>query len=442
MDRRDFMQMTGLCGLQVYLAGCRGAMARGGSPGKLRLDPTGLLELAPGIGMTVLQTGGDPMGDGRPMPFQPDGMDCFAAADGTWILMRNHELSTHHRMAGWSLEWGPHAKAPVPRPAASRKNHGGVSRVVVDPASLSVIDSALVLAGTDGNCGGGTVDGAWISCEESSREGHGYAFRTLPTDTGLTAPRRIRSWGRFHREAVVKDPQSGCIYMTEDRGDGCLYRFTPDDPGQPFGRGKVAALAIEGLTTTSPERPDGTPAFADGTEWPVHWVDIADPSAAEETCRAQGARLGATSFYRGEGIAWGEGAWFSASTAGAIGGGQIFRLLPGGTRLRLEHEVTDRRVLSCPDNITLSPAGDLVMCEDNYQFAHGATHQYLRMLTPAGEVVDLARQPRNGPDGAGFEFAGACFSPDGSTLFVNLQMPHHMTVALRGPWGEASGGVR
>ena len=33
------------------------------------------------------------------------------------------------------------------------------------------------------------------------------------------------------------------------------------------------------------------------------------------------------------------------------------------------------------------------------------------------------------------EFAGACFSPDGSTLFVNFYAPT-MTLAIKGPWGK------
>nr|MBA3847962.1 DUF839 domain-containing protein [Planctomycetota bacterium] len=30
-------------------------------------------------------------------------------------------------------------------------------------------------------------------------------------------------------------------------------------------------------------------------------------------------------------------------------------------------------------------------------------------------------------------FAGACFSPDGTTLFVNIQSPT-TTIAITGPW--------
>jgi secreted PhoX family phosphatase len=33
----------------------------------------------------------------------------------------------------------------------------------------------------------------------------------------------------------------------------------------------------------------------------------------------------------------------------------------------------------------------------------------------------------------GSEFAGSTFSPDGSTLFVNMQRPG-FTIAIKGPW--------
>ncbi|MEM9226817.1 MAG: alkaline phosphatase PhoX, partial [Verrucomicrobiota bacterium] len=33
------------------------------------------------------------------------------------------------------------------------------------------------------------------------------------------------------------------------------------------------------------------------------------------------------------------------------------------------------------------------------------------------------------------EFAGACFSPDGSILFVNIQQPG-LTIAITGPWDK------
>ena len=66
-------------------------------------------------------------------------------------------------------------------------------------------------------------------------------------------------------------------------------------------------------------------------------------------------------------------------------------------------------VFDGPDNVCLSPSGGLVFCED----ATGA--QFLRGVSRSGQVFPLARNLRNS-----LEFAGACFSPDGKTLFVNL----------------------
>ncbi len=52
-------------------------------------------------------------------------------------------------------------------------------------------------------------------------------------------------------------------------------------------------------------------------------------------------------------------------------------------------------------------------------------------VTPEGRFYNLARNPRGNS-----EFAGACFSPDGSTLFVNIQKAG-LTVAISGPWRKA-----
>ena len=138
--------------------------------------------------------------------------------------------------------------------------------------------------------------------------------------------------------------------------------------------------------------------------------------------------------------------WFISSLGGPRKGGQIFQYIPSrkdpskGT-LVLQLEVTDQTVLSCPDNLIMSPWGDVIMGEDNYVLAEGVRHQFVRGLTPSGEVYDLARNPQESPAGSnrpGAEFTGLCFSPDGEVLFVNLQSPMNITFAIRGPWPRAS----
>ena len=85
-------------------------------------------------------------------------------------------------------------------------------------------------------------------------------------------------------------------------------------------------------------------------------------------------------------------------------------------------ESPDRRLLEYCDNLTIAPWGDLVLCEDG----DGVDH--LIGVTPDAQLYKLGRNAMD--DG---EFAGACFSPDGSTLFVNIQNPG-LTLAVTGPW--------
>jgi uncharacterized protein len=56
---------------------------------------------------------------------------------------------------------------------------------------------------------------------------------------------------------------------------------------------------------------------------------------------------------------------------------------------------------------------------------------HLRGITPQGAMFDFARNVTDTR-----EFAGVCFSPDGETLFVNLQgnLRRSATYAIWGPW--------
>ena len=57
-------------------------------------------------------------------------------------------------------------------------------------------------------------------------------------------------------------------------------------------------------------------------------------------------------------------------------------------------------------------------------------------MTAQGEIYDIARNRNNipGSNKPGGEFTGACFSPDGQILFVNIQTPENVTLAISGPW--------
>jgi secreted PhoX family phosphatase len=179
------------------------------------------------------------------------------------------------------------------------------------------------------------------------------------------------------------------------------------------------------------------------TEFDVEWVPITDPDPAdaddypipirETLVFEQGAELGAAAFRRLEGCWYGDGRIFFHDTSGGpLGKGHVWEYDPAEERLRLIFVSPGVDVLDSPDNLTVSPNGNLVICED------GSGTQYLRGLTRDGHIFDIARNTLNDT-----EFAGATFSPDGETLFVNIQgstggtaeraVPG-VTLAIRGPW--------
>ena len=88
--------------------------------------------------------------------------------------------------------------------------------------------------------------------------------------------------------------------------------------------------------------------------------------------------------------------------------------------------------MDAPDNICVTPRSGLLICQD------GGGNQYLWGLTQKGGIFDFAQNLETTT-----EWAGACFSPDGQTLFVNRQgdtsLPLDlgntgMTFAIWGPW--------
>ena len=94
--------------------------------------------------------------------------------------------------------------------------------------------------------------------------------------------------------------------------------------------------------------------------------------------------------------------------------------------LELFVESNDPNRLKNCDNVTVTPWGGLILCEDGPD----DQPQFLRGVTPQGQLYDLAANSYS-------EFAGATFSPDGSTLFVNAQTPG-ITFAVTGPWRRLS----
>ena len=366
--------------------------------------------LRDGFECIVLTRAGETLTDGTRSSDLPDGMACFEQDDGSWVLMRNHELEDDGQRGAF-----PNGQAPQ---AFDARFHGGVSRLVLDPTSLKILSSNTVLTGTHRNCSGGPSPWGWLSCEESEEDNHGYVFRCPTNTTGLAEANIIKGYGRFRHEAVAIDPQSLSAYLTEDQSDGAFYKFTPFNKQRPF-EGQLSALRIRDQSHF-----DTGKEMSPRSSLKVDWVHIADPTAAKVSVRKQAQQQGAAIFVRGEG-AWSDenGVVFSATTGGKSGTGQIFRLEFSTNTLTLLAESSDERGFNSPDNITIAPWGDIVIAEDNFL---GPNHLFL--LDSQGQSVAIGRNEISMS-----ELAGVCFSPDGKVLFCNLQKDG-LTVAIRGPW--------
>ena len=442
--------------------------------GPLVRDPAGLLDLPAGFRYTLLSTAvldrerpaeerfASQLDDGSPTPAEFDGMAAFTGPDSFTILVRNHEMGITDR--------------PVVDPARRRAydslGTGGTTTLWVTPG-LRVVKQFASLSGTLVNCAGGrTPWGTWISAEEcayvpgaldprnadrtpSVTRQHGYLFEVDARATGLVEPVPLKAMGRFRHEALAVDPGTGIAYLTEDRPDGIFYRFIPRAvsgtrpsklrAGDYARGGTLEALRIVGKARTLTQN-WGARAVAPLERLRVEWVRIPNPNpdgdeawdsadsrpdsahrnrlAASGSTRSQGWELGCAQFARAEGITWHRGAlYFCCTSGGPAVVGQVWKLDPARGDLTLLLESADRNRLEGPDNLCPAPNGDLVICED------GEPDNFLTGVTPDGSTYHLARNAHP----MRREFAGACFSPDGRTLFVNVQMPS-LTFAIRGPW--------
>ena len=400
-------------------------------------------ELALPAGFQYVRLGatGSRMDDGLLTPGAPDGMGAFAMANGNIRLVRNHEmLGKRPNTSGY------------PRPYDNVPG-GATTSLEIDPESRELVRSFLSLGGTVRNCAGGVTPwGTWLTCEETTagaRQGleqrHGYVFEVDAAAESAVRPVPLTDMGRFVHEAVAVDPATGIVYETEDQTRAGFYRFVPERPGGPGRRadlsagGRLQMLAIDGR-----RRYDTSRGQTVGAELPAVWVDIPnpDPRDAETNAGAvfgQGWDRGGARFSRVEGCWYADGGIYFTSTDGGDSRlGQLWEYRPDvddGDRgtLRLVFESPDPTVLQHPDNICVSPRGGVVLCED------GMPPNRVRGLTPEGRMFDFAENilVTNGEPSMA-EFAGATFSPDGRTLFVNLQRDPGATFAIWGPWEDGA----
>jgi secreted PhoX family phosphatase len=466
MDRRRFLAgsaaltAAGVAGpfAGVAQAGRNGGLRRGGgygapAPVPDERDGAVRLHLPEGFRYRSFNPAGEAFTDGTATPGRHDGMAAFRGPRGTTILIRNHEVN------------GPVGAFGDPAKAYDPAAGGGTATLQVTRDGR-VLRSGPSLTGTQMNCSGGPMPwGAWVSCEETVNgpdvgndftgqdntrleRRHGYIFE-VPLDGRAGGP--IRSAGRFAHESAAFDPSSGAVYLTEDNfafASG-FYRYLPPRNPLRAGRildgGRLQMLAVRG--EPGKDLSLGQPA---GVSYRADWVDIEDPDpeftgtpsndTAIQAVGNQGRDKGAALFSRLEGAVHHHGTIYFVSTQGGAtasgdtppggfgkGRGQVWAYETWSGRLRLVHESPGSVVLDLPDNVTTSPRGTLVLCED------GGGDNYLRGLTRRGEIFDFARLvPVAGDSGA--EFAGSTFGPGGHTLYVNVQSSQGVSFAIRGPW--------
>ena len=370
------------------------------------------------------------MTDGATVPDKADGMGCFDLGDGRLALVRNHELvSTDDSGGAFGLGFGAKDGVFVP---------GGTTHVVLDQQSLEVTDQFRSLGGTIRNCSGGVTPwGSWLTCEESTtgpgqkygdglNKHHGWVFEVPAAAMGLVDPEPLVAMGRFNHEAACVDPVTGYVYLTEDRDDSVLYRFIPTIPGELVRGGRLQAMKVDGMPDLRNWSGD---SIGVGSTGRISWIDLDEVESPEDDLRYQAAAKGASLVARGEGIHMGEGEAYVCSTSGGARKlGQIFRIKfsPDGANDRVElfFESVSKHQFDYGDNLVVAPNGHLIVCEDQYT---KVVDNHLRGIAPDGNAYPLARLRLQ------TEPAGACFTPDGKTLFVNVYAPTK-TLAISGPW--------
>ena len=424
MRRRDFLKagltMAGAVALRpTFWERAFGAPAvPGPSPyGPLQAPDANGLMLPAGFTSRVIARSGLPVVPAPYIwPIFPDGAATFPAAGGGWYYVVNSETPSHGALPD------------------AIQHFGGASAIHFD-ADGNILDAYNVLSGTRTNCAGGATPwGTWLSCEEfddgddgGETASAGHVWECDPT--GKAAAVRRDALGAFEHEAAAVDPATNQIYLTEDKGDGRFYRFTPGrftGTASDLNAGTLAAAQLLG--------PAGGP-------WNVVWHTIPDPSAATVQTRKQ---VAATSPFRG-----GEGCFLHDGVVHFTtkGDDRVWRFSIASQTMDILYDAADppnqgKTVLSGVDNVLVSRSGDVFIAEDG-------GNMEIVMITPNNVVAAVMRAtgPEHGlfenplPDPAGelptvSEITGLTFSPDGSRLYFSSQrgLVLGITYEVRGPF--------
>jgi secreted PhoX family phosphatase len=409
--------MSGISRRQLIVSGALAAGALAGSPRLLREalaaparagaspygplgppDANGLM-LPPGFSSREVARGLSPVA-GYPWPIFPDGQATFPTAEGGWILVTNSESLAPTGAGTSALRFGPDGQIA----AAFR-----------------------ILGGTNTNCAGGpTPWGTWLSCEEHDS---GLVWECDPAGRQLAQPRP--ALGVFNHEAAAVEPAGRRLYLTEDKPDGGFYRFTPAAyPDLTEGLLEVAVVAADGS---------------------VGWRAVPNPTPApfQTPTRAQVPEM--TRFDGGEGI-WHDGGILYFTTKGDR---RLWAYDAGAGTLEIvfDHAAAPDSSLDAVDNVTVSAAGEIFVCEDGGNMEIGLITRpeaagsagcagsgicevspFLRFTGPAHPVSGEFKS----------EVCGVVFDPSSTRMYCTSQRAHPPSAGVPGPGAvyEISGPFR
>jgi secreted PhoX family phosphatase len=348
-------------------------------------DANGLM-LPPGFSSREVARGLTPVA-GYPWPLFSDGQATFPTVDGGWVLVTNSESLGATGAGASAIRFRPDGR---------------------------IAQAYRILGGTNANCAGGpTPWGTWLSCEEHAS---GLVWECDPAGVLPAQPRP--ALGVFNHEAAAVEPAGRRLYLTEDEGDGGFYRFTPAAyPSLSEGLLEVAVVAADGS---------------------VGWRQVPNPTPNpfETPTRAQVPEM--TRFDGGEGI-WHDGGVLYFTTKGDR---RVWAYDAGAGTLEIvfDHAAAPDSSLDAVDNVTVSAAGEIFVCEDGGNMEIG-------LITPEREVSPFLRftgpaHPVSGEFKS--EVCGVVFDPSGTRMYCTSQRAHPASSSAPGPGAvyEVSGPFR
>lgn len=371
-NKRRFLKQ-GLCGVGVYGVGALWSnLLLGGCSNNhqdLQLKPADAngVRLPVGFSSRIVARSGQAVVPGQSYLWHdaPDGGACFAIDNGGWIYVSNSEIT----------------------------DTGGASSLVF-AADGTLTDAYSILKDTSRNCAGGATPwGHWLSCEEIS------AGRVWECDPKGRLPAIVRpALGVFNHEAIAFDEDTQQLYLTEDRSDGCLYRFTADQlTGEGYADLSSGLLEVAVIKESVASELNGAV---------LSWQEIPDPLAEMEETRYQIDPVAV--FNGGEGIVYSQGKIIFVTK----GDNRVWSYDLVSQRLGVIYDAQNSLtpILTGVDNVTVAQNGDIYVAED------GGDLQIV-VIDNLGRLYPIAQLEGHEKS----EVTGVAFSPDGKRLYFSSQ---------------------